>query len=153
MPDTPKEDVIMHYGVLGMRWGVRKDRRTGVRKGTPIKGTRAAKRTPSSDHTRAKNIGKKRVSEMSNQELRDINERNRLVQEFNRNKQQGKSKVNQKIIRFGNLMLRIAYDANKGAIQRALKNAGHDNFAEFVHKYGDSIVSAATSTPQKKKRR
>lgn len=149
----PPENILMHYGVLGMKWGVRKDRKTGVRKGTPIKGTKAAKRKPSSDHVRAKNIGKKRVSEMSNQELRDYNERKRLVQEYNRVRQQGRSRTNQKLRQAGNLMLRIAYDANKGNIQRSLKNSGYDSFAELVNKYGDSIVSAATRTQQKKKRR
>lgn len=39
-----EEATLEHYGVLGMRWGVRKDRRTGKIKGSPIKGTKAATR-------------------------------------------------------------------------------------------------------------
>ena len=46
--DSIPEDELEHYGVLGMRWGVRKDRRTGKRQGKPVKGTEAAKHgTPS----------------------------------------------------------------------------------------------------------
>lgn len=42
------EEELEHYGVLGMRWGVRKDRRTGKKVGKPVAGTKAASReTPS----------------------------------------------------------------------------------------------------------
>lgn len=46
--DSIPDDELEHWGVLGMRWGVRKDRRTGKRQGKPVKGTEAAKHdTPS----------------------------------------------------------------------------------------------------------
>lgn len=46
--DALPEDELEHYGVLGMKWGVRKDRRTGKRVGKPAKGTPRAKHsTPS----------------------------------------------------------------------------------------------------------
>lgn len=46
--DSIPENELEHWGVLGMRWGVRKDRRTGKRQGKPVKGTEAAKHdTPS----------------------------------------------------------------------------------------------------------
>ena len=46
--DSIPDDELEHWGILGMRWGVRKDRRTGKRQGKPVKGTEAAKHdTPS----------------------------------------------------------------------------------------------------------
>lgn len=56
---------LYHYGVPGMRWGRRKNRR-------------------SDDSKTAAKIKKKKVSEMSNQELRTLNERTRLEQEYSR---------------------------------------------------------------------
>ena len=38
------ESHLAHYGVLGMKWGVRKDRRTGVRSGSPRAGKGRTKR-------------------------------------------------------------------------------------------------------------
>ena len=56
---------LQHYGVKGMKWGVRKARR-------------------SSDSAEVKQIRKKKVSQMSNAELRKANERIRLEQEYKR---------------------------------------------------------------------
>lgn len=38
-------DELEHWGVLGMKWGVRKNRKTGKKQGTPVAGTKAAKRS------------------------------------------------------------------------------------------------------------
>lgn len=70
---------LYHYGVKGMKWGVRKKRW-------------------SEDAKTASSIRKKKVKEMSNAELRKLNERTRLEKEY------------------GNL--------NPGAVSRGLKFVG-----------------------------
>ena len=56
---------LAHYGVLGMKWGVRRK-----------------SRTPSADSAKVKAIRKKKVNEMSNQELRDANNRLQLERQY-----------------------------------------------------------------------
>lgn len=55
-------DELKHYGKKGMKWGVRKD----------------GKRTTSDDHTESRASKKKKQSEMSNAELKRLNERLQL---------------------------------------------------------------------------
>lgn len=147
------EDVLRHYGVLGMRWGVRKDRKTGVRKGTPTKGTSAAKRKASPDHTRARNISKKRVSQMSNKELRDYNERARLEQEYRRVTSRGRSRTAKSLQKASNIAIRVLYETNKKQADRVLRDAGHDRAADFIKKYGDTAVSMIFGSGQGGKKR
>lgn len=67
---------LYHYGVLGMKWGVRRDR-------SRSSGSRR-KRSMSDDAREASVIKKKRVNQMSNAELKKLNERKRLEQEYSR---------------------------------------------------------------------
>ena len=67
---------LYHYGVLGMKWGVRRDRSHS--------GGSRRKRSMSDDAREASTIKKKKVSQMSNAELKKLNERSRLEQEYSR---------------------------------------------------------------------
>ena len=60
-------DELYHYGVLGMRWGRRK----------------ARKSTLSDDHLKTQKIKKKRISELSNKELQEYNNRKNLERNYN----------------------------------------------------------------------
>lgn len=70
------ENELMHYGVLGMRWGVRKERSSGS------SSLRARKSRMSEDAREAKQIKKKKVSQMSNAELRKLNTRQELERKY-----------------------------------------------------------------------
>lgn len=67
---------LYHYGVLGMKWGVRRDRSRS--------GGSHRKRSMSDDAREVSVIKKKKVNQMSNAELKKLNERKRLEQEYSR---------------------------------------------------------------------
>lgn len=60
--DTPISD-LYHYGILGMRWGVRKSR------------GKSSRAVPSEDYTTSRKIKKKKTKEMSNDELKKLTTR------------------------------------------------------------------------------
>lgn len=69
-------DFLAHYGVKGMRWGYRKSESGGR--------VKSGKRTASEDFIRSRELGKKKVHELSNSELKDLNERMNLEQNYAR---------------------------------------------------------------------
>jgi hypothetical protein len=74
------EDVLEHFGVLGMRWGKRR-KQSGSRSDKLT--TKRVKRSEvSDDHREKQGLKKKRVSEMSNAELKKLNERMQLEKQY-----------------------------------------------------------------------
>jgi len=62
------EDILKHFGVLGMKWGVRKSR-------SRVSGS-------SRDHLRAAKLKSKRLNEMSNDELKALTSRMQLEKQY-----------------------------------------------------------------------
>lgn len=75
---------LMHYGVLGMKWGVR-------RGGSKTSGVNKRKSKQSEDYTRAKALKKKKVSQLSNAELKELNNRMNLENQYKNLKRQNVS--------------------------------------------------------------
>ena len=74
------DNELYHYGILGMRWGIRKSRSgSGGYKKT------SKKRTASDDAKDAMSLKKKKVYEMSNAELRRLNDRQNLEKTYRQN--------------------------------------------------------------------
>jgi hypothetical protein len=69
-------DILEHFGVKGMKWGVRRSRKER-RQAAKFAG--AQKREPSADFVRSRNSKSKKPFELTDQELKDLN--NRLTQE------------------------------------------------------------------------
>lgn len=71
---------LQHYGILGMHWGVRRyQNKDGSL--TPA-GRKKQKRQMSSDAKEVSEIKKKKISEMSNAELKKLNERQNLERNY-----------------------------------------------------------------------
>lgn len=79
--ETMTDKVIKHYGTKGMRWGVRKKRKT------------------SSDYKKTASLRKKRASELSNEELSTVTRRLGLESSYNRAKANSGKKFLQDILK------------------------------------------------------
>lgn len=128
MSETTQEllNELEHYGVLGMKWGVRKDRSlksTGAKK-------KAARLEAKSKKKKAA-AAKKAASDpknLSNDELRRQNERMRLEQEFKRLKKEGRPSagpVVDYLSEMGNRQIkRVANQALDYGVDTLLESAG-----------------------------
>ena len=68
---TANAETLKHYGVLGMRWGKRKGRKTvsSISKSSP-------------EHQTKEKLKKKKLHEMTNAELKTLNERLQLEKSY-----------------------------------------------------------------------
>lgn len=96
------DNQLTHYGIKGMKWGVRRRR-----KSTPS--------SPSADYTKAKQIKKKRISEMSNDELKALTQRLQLEKQYR--------DLSPDVVNRG-----------KNEVQQILKNAAKQTATNFISK-------------------
>lgn len=123
-------DELYHYGVLGMKWGRRKSR---SRIGKPMLRTRKPKIDKrSEDSKNVAQIRKKKVNQMTNQELKEVNKRLELETKYN-------ELANKKITGQRAVSAIIATGLTIGTIETAARN--YKKAADFViDKLGKRVV-------------
>lgn len=72
-------DEMYHHGILGMHWGIRRFQRKDGRLTS-----RGKKRKMSQDALEAKKLGKKKLREMTNDEIKTLNKRKQLEVDYKR---------------------------------------------------------------------
>lgn len=85
------ENELYHYGVLGMKWGVRRSRSSSSGSGKSSKRSK-----PAIDPSYKKAHAKKKLKYMSDNELREVNKRLNLEKNYSdltRTKSKGKAAV------------------------------------------------------------
>lgn len=117
---------LEHYGVKGMKWGVRKDRSSkssGPKKKSARSEARAKKKKAAAEKKAAND-----PKNLSNDELRKQNERMRLEQEFKRLKKEGRPSAGP-VVDFlaaqgGRQIKRVANQAIDYGVDTILESAG-----------------------------
>lgn len=115
--DLTIEEFIAHYGTKGMRWGVRKKRKT------------------SSDYKRTAPLRKKHASELTDKQLQDVNKRLNLERQY--------KNLNPSLLKKGEMSVKVVlgvagtaaslYALRNNPVGKAMIQGGKD-FADLVIK-------------------
>lgn len=117
-----ENSMLSHAGIKGMRWGVRRYQNSDGSL-TPAGQQRYAKKAKSEDHIRAKALKKKKLSQLSNSELRELNNRMQLESQYRNLKKQNVS-------------------AGRKFVQDVAYETAKNTAADYAKKYAKKGISA-----------
>lgn len=106
-----RKDILEHYGIKGMKWGVRRKRGPSGR--------------VSKDHAESRRLLQKKRIELSNEDIQRVNKRLNLEKEMARldptGRGVGKRAVDKFLGQYGNAVIAAAAGAAAGATVAAVK--------------------------------
>ena len=119
-----EQNYLYHYGVLGMKWGVRRSRKAS--KSSRKTARQKKEERYSEDYKRTKALKKKKLYEMSNAEIRELNNRMQLETQYKdlkkRNVSAGQKFVTEVLTDVGKQVLKeTVKESMKGSVKDATK--------------------------------
>ncbi len=111
------EDEIAHYGIKGMKWGVRRSKDV-------LRRLRTDPNPPSEDSARARNAQRRGINNLSNAELKALNQRLKLEREYSQLSPSASSKGKQFLKDFVDLDRTLGGYATKAAVDAIRKLYG-----------------------------
>lgn len=135
---------LKHYGVLGMKWGVRKDRKPQGYGNPNYKGPKKSK-PRSADRVEVDKLRRNPRSSLSNKDLETANKRLRLEQEYKKLNTQQKSK-GRRIA--GEILTNVA----KNQVEYALNQVSRKYVDIGLESVGIKPSSSKSGKKDKKKR-
>lgn len=117
-----QEEILEHYGIKGMKWGVRRDRRTLDRlAGRKTSSKSTGKKTSAEDRVRtSRRSAKSNRRTLSNQEIREQIDRLKLERELSKLTNEDLNPIRTKIM---NILGQAGTNVGRQAVEAAIKVA------------------------------
>ena len=136
-----KQEYLCHYGILGMKWGIRRYQNKDGTLTAKGKKHKKLKVGTSKDYKRTKAIQAKSIKQMSNAELKEVTERMRLVNEFQNQARQS--------LRNGKHWVNATLDKTAGVYVNTLLNSQVKTVKDFGENLPENTVNIAKKQGKK----
>ena len=125
-----RTDELYHHGVLGMKWGVRRYQN----KDGSLTARGKKRRQMSADAAEVSKLKKKKVYEMSNEEIRKVNNRSKLENELKRNNAKSFGKIAVGTAAVGTVLASLGRVGSTIDGLNKIKNFGKPIVKKFIKK-------------------